>query len=290
MRRTQTLTIQTTAATTVLLCLFVLAAPLTLAFQPSYRVYSPSTLTPTGDTAGVPCCHSSNNNNLGRHNNHCRCRNSISLALTTDPDGADSSLSFPMAAVSSIGATTSILVAGTFYLVLAWQRNAFMVAFFMGSIANGILSKVLKRIINQSRPPELDDTETTIKPSDGGMPSSHAMSLGYIGTITALHVSWAPLPVLVYVVVSLWYRVQVKLHTTAQIVVGPVVGAAHALIFDNYLKEGVMEWLRQYVLDSQGLLPLPLLVVPAIVGALVVGSVERRISHWLAQRRQEKEE
>ena len=209
----------------------------------------------------------------------------ISAAATTTTSSSSSSSNLPMA-VSLIGSTTSILVAGTFYLALAWQRDAFMVAFFMGSIANGVLSKILKRLIGQSRPPDLDDADMAVKPSDGGMPSSHAMSLGFIGTITALHISWAPIPVLLYVVLSLWYRVQVKLHTTAQILVGATVGCAHAVVFDAFIKEGLMDWLRQYVLDSQGLLPVPLLVVPAIVGALVVGSVERRISGWLKKRQQ----
>eukprot|EP00977_Amphora_coffeiformis_P018229 scaffold6320_cov169-Amphora_coffeaeformis.AAC.3 len=188
-------------------------------------------------------------------------------------------------AVSLIGATTSAFVAGTFYLVLAWQRDALMVAFFLGSIANGFMSKILKRIINQSRPPDLATAEMSLKPSDGGMPSSHAMSLGFIGTFTAMHVSWTPIPILLYVAISLWYRVQVKLHTTAQILVGATVGSANALMFNAFIKNSVMEWLRLHVLDSDGLLPIPLLVVPAIVGAILVGSVERRISHWLESRK-----
>ena len=206
----------------------------------------------------------------------------IFLASAGDEGVADTDI--PMA-VSLIGATTSAFVAGTFYLVLVWQRDALMVAFFLGAISNGILSKVLKRLINQGRPEDLSTATMTLKPSDGGMPSSHAMSLGFIGTFTALHVSWAPLPIALYVAISLWYRVQVKLHTWAQIVVGTTVGATNALVFDTYVKQSVMEWLRQYILDANGLLPIPLLVVPAVVGALVVGSVERRIAQWLKQRK-----
>jgi len=186
------------------------------------------------------------------------------------------------------GATTSAFVAGTFYIVLAWQRDALMVAFFLGSIANGFMSKILKRVINQSRPPDLVAAEISLKPSDGGMPSSHAMSLGFIGTFTAMHVHWAPVPILFYVVIGLWYRVRVKLHTTAQILVGAAVGSANALMFDAFVKDNLMEWLRSHILDSTGLLPVPLLVVPAIVGAILVGSIERRISHWLETKRKVK--
>lgn len=206
----------------------------------------------------------------------------IFLSASAGDEGlADSDL--PMA-VSVIGATTSAFVAGTFYVVLAWKRDALMVAFFVGSIANGFLSKILKRLINQSRPPDLssETVEMSLKPSDGGMPSSHAMSLGFIGTFTALHIPWSPLPILAYVVVSLWYRVRVKLHTTAQILVGATVGSANALLFTNLVQDGLEEWLRQHVLDSTtGLLPVPLLVVPAVVGIVLVGSLERRIAHWL---------
>lgn len=221
---------------------------------------------------------------------HRRREYPIFLASAGDEGIADSNI--PMA-VSFIGATTSLFVAGTFYLVLAWQRDAFMVAFFLASILNGIASKVLKRIINESRPPALDTAQMTLKPSDGGMPSSHAMSLGFIGTVTMAQLlpswpvtAWMVVP---YVVVSLWYRVRVKLHTVAQIIVGVTVGTLHALVFQAYYKEALMEWLRQYVLQSSdGLLPVPLLIVPLIVGALLVGSVERRISQWLAQRQPQK--
>jgi dolichyldiphosphatase len=196
---------------------------------------------------------------------------------------ADSDL--PMA-VSLLGATTSAFVSLTFYAVLAWHRDATMVAFFLGSISNGVLSKILKKNIQQGRPPELQVAEMSLKPSDGGMPSSHAMSLGFIGTFTALHLPWTRLPLAVYVAVSLWYRVRVKLHTPAQIAVGVTVGAANALCFETLVRGSLENWLQSYILNDQGLLPLPLLVVPAIVGVLLVGSFERRIGQWLEQRKQ----
>jgi acid phosphatase family membrane protein YuiD len=48
---------------------------------------------------------------------------------------------------------------------------------------NAILSKIIKKIVNQNRPSELQtNSNINLKPSDGGMPSSHAMSLGFIMT------------------------------------------------------------------------------------------------------------
>ena len=189
--------------------------------------------------------------------------------------------------VSLIGATTSILVSGTFYVVLCWQRNAVMVAFFMGSIANGILSKVLKKLIAQSRPEGLaqEIAISNVAPSDGGMPSSHAMSLGFIGSFTAMHLPWTRVPLFFYIAISLYYRVQARLHTTAQIAAGLVGGTVHAVLFEQFYKEPLMAWLSTHVLNADGLLPVPLLIVPALVGALVVGSIERRLSYWLEQRK-----
>ena len=267
----------------LLLCVWLLSLTSSFAFQPSGALAQhnlhhsediqkskqhPNSYAPTGLQSTLPKAN--------------RRQFPIFLASAGDEGVADSDL--PMA-VSLIGATTSAFVAGTFYLVLAWQRDALMVAFFLGSITNGVVSKILKRVINQSRPPDLATAEMSLKPSDGGMPSSHAMSLGFIGTFTAIHVSWTPIPIIIYMVISLWYRVRVKLHTTAQVLVGAMVGSANALMFNAFIKDGLMEWLRHHILDSNGLLPIPLLVVPAVVGAILVGSVERRISHWLEKRK-----
>lgn len=185
-----------------------------------------------------------------------------------------------------IGSTTSAVVAGTFYLVLAWKRDALMVSFFMGSISNGVLSKVLKKILKQERPADMDASSLDLPPSDNGMPSSHAMSLGFIGTFTALQLPWATVPLLVYVTISLIYRVKVNLHTLEQIIVGVVLGSLNGVVWrsfcfgNNFLGINIMDWVAATFLNEQGLLPWYGLAVPALVGAAVVGSVERRISRF----------
>jgi hypothetical protein len=245
-------------------------------------------------------------------------------SLITKRQSSSSAIPMP---VSVLGATTSAVVAGTFYLVLCWRRDVFMVSFFVGAIANGVLSKVLKRLINQQRPEgvsndDTDDAETqlasktknVIKPSDGGMPSSHAMSLGFIGTVTVSQLLSIAnqveissigiisscstcssvlllIPVLLlYVAVSLWYRVRVQLHTPAQIGVGLTIGTMHGFLFQGILQNYLQSWLIVQLpflwQPDDGLLRSPYLIVPAIVGALVVGSIERRISYWFKTRRQ----
>lgn len=194
---------------------------------------------------------------------------------------------------TAIGSTTSMVVAGTFFVVLAYQRDAFMVSFFIGAISNGVLSKVLKRLLNQERPPELETTEMKLKPSDKGMPSSHAMSLGFIGVFTALSLPWTQIPMIFYVLISLIYRVETKLHSWDQIAVGFVIGSTNGVLW-RHLVDGrnpwdihVMDFVSQNFLNEAGVLPWSMLAVPAMIGAVVVGSFERRISAWLKEKKKE---
>lgn len=88
-----------------------------------------------------------------------------------------------------------------------------MISFFIGAIMNGILSKLLKKLIQQTRPVELyqsptssstTTTTTTARPmevpQDHGMPSSHAMSLGFIVTFIVGNIMSLQIPLLLYTV------------------------------------------------------------------------------------------
>jgi len=223
-----------------------------------------------------------------------------------------------------------------------------MITFFIGSIINGIISKILKRLLKQDRPNGYTNTNTnttsnesttrtitginTIKPSDNGMPSSHAMSLGFIGTFTTIELyknlmvffqgssdvaataattaatvggfGFGSLGSLlfvygvcsllwIYVAISLIYRVQSQLHTKEQVWVGLIGGTTNALLWKS-LAQGtntlfptinIMNLVSTYLLPADsGILPVQWLIVPAIIGAAVVGSFERRISNWWKNR------
>lgn len=211
-------------------------------------------------------------------------------------------------------------------------RTLFLLFLLPPCCCEGILSKVLKKIIDQSRPlpppppptgknyefvaaasvataeqeatllssaPPLAVLVAPVPPSDGGMPSSHAMSLGFIGMFTTL--IWWPslavfrLPVILgmvtmwfYMAVSLIYRVQAKLHTVEQIAVGLVLGSSlgwmwfQACVGNNPWNLSIMDGTRRYLLDSTtGVLPWKWMVVPAVAGLAVVGSFERRLSQWM---------
>ena len=223
------------------------------------------------------------------NNNH----QTIFLAKEDAPSKSSETSSLLSTVYEKIGSTTSIVVAGTFFVVLAYQRDALMVSFFIGAISNGILSKVLKKVLNQERPAELDETQLDLPPSDNGMPSSHAMSLGFICTFTALQLPWTALPLLLYVITSLVYRVQTNLHSTEQILVGITIGTLNGYIWkslcfgSNIWNINVMEWVTANLLNAQGVLPVYAMAVPALVGAAVVGSIERRISRFFKNRSKE---
>ena len=210
----------------------------------------------------------------------------LNMATDTNQKNGDTSLTDRI--LFTIGGTTSIAVAGTFFIVLAYQRNALMVSFFIGSILNGILSKVLKKVLNQDRPIP-STTGVVEQPTDKGMPSSHAMSLGFIGTFTALTIHWTGVPIVLYGATSLYYRVQTKLHTKEQVAVGLIIGIINGALWRTLVDGSnpilphinIMAFVTENILDQHGTLPIPYLVVPAIVGALVVGSFERKVFKWI---------
>ena len=122
--------------------------------------------------------------------------------------------------------STRVLVSGTAFGVLVWRRDAASVLCITGAVINAIFSKILKRLINESRPAGAQE-------SDPGMPSSHAMSLFFFATYLVLLAVTAPtLPLLppgptpragaAAVVLGLAsygavHRVRSGLHTPAQI-------------------------------------------------------------------------
>jgi len=209
---------------------------------------------------------------------------------------------------TKIGSTTSLFVAGTFFTALCWRRDALIVSFFLGAILNAMFGKILKRILNIQRPTPIPNGENEeekfffmkvpIRPSDNGMPSSHAMSLGFICTFVAFLIPKTALPLLIYAVISMIYRVRATLHSVDQIIVGAILGIFDGLIWyrlccvDGFSFGGlglgiggeatIIEIVSSSgIMNEQtGLLPWYLLVVPALVGAAVVGSLERRLGEY----------
>ena len=149
----------------------------------------------------------------------CRNRNSRMVGFSGSTNVSEENMNEANASVADkvieiIGKSTSTLVSLTFFCVLAWKRDALMMSFFVGAIGNAILSKVLKRLLDQARPEALAEASSIkVKPTDPGMPSSHAMSLGFIGMYTSLNLHFLSLPIAMYVIIALYYRVKINLHS-----------------------------------------------------------------------------
>ena len=123
------------------------------------------------------------------------------------------------------------------------------------------------------------------------------MSLGFIGTV----ITCAIIPLeqqylvgsamSVYSLLALRYRVRDHLHTIDQVAVGLSLGVANALFWLKYAlgndKSGpVMAWVKNNCVSAEtGVFPYVALAVPILVGVLVVGSFERRITLWLKEKK-----
>lgn len=131
-----------------------------------------------------------------------------------------------------------IVVATTFTVTVTstpWDGSSCFVPIATGmSVATAIAGKVLKKLINHSRP-------TGARKADPGMPSSHAVALSYLSTAAALGVLWHNRWVLSpNVAVTMMFavgmgvywtvlRVLLGHHTVPQVLVGFVFGMCSAV-------------------------------------------------------------
>lgn len=200
---------------------------------------------------------------------------------------------------TTVGKSASTLVSASVFFLLAYQRDAVILTLWIGSILNAILSKVAKKVLNHDRPTQLQHSDNLkLKPSDGGMPSSHAMSLAFIGTSTlgsfipVEHRIVVGLAFGTYSAIALRYRVREHLHTVEQVAVGVVLGVMNAMAWLQFgMGTGsdaagpVLSYAREHWVSAEtGLFPYSALAIPVVVGIVVVGSFERRIALWIKNR------
>jgi acid phosphatase family membrane protein YuiD len=225
-------------------------------------------------------------------------RSTSSMTSSSESSSHDNNNDIMRDITTVVGGTASLFVSFAFLVLLAYYRDANILSVWIGSILNAICGKFIKRLLKHDRPFELRNNDRLIiKPSDGGMPSSHAMSLGFIGTSILLcgivpigHRAVLGSIISAYTAIALRYRIREKLHTLPQVIVGLALGVSNAL---SWLAFGMGAWSggggggrgpvvsyveRHWTSSESGLFPYYGLVVPVIVGILVVGSFERRLS------------
>ncbi|CAN6698616.1 unnamed protein product [Malus baccata var. baccata] len=135
---------------------------------------------------------------------------------------------------SKLNRLSKWIISALFAVVILWRHDGEALWAAMGSVANSILSVILKRIVNQERPiPSLR--------SEPGMPSSHAQSIFYIVTFTIWSiVEWLGVNVISIFVGAFalafgtyftWLRVSQKLHTLSQVIVGAAFGTIFSIVW-----------------------------------------------------------
>lgn len=192
-----------------------------------------------------------------------------------------------------VGKSATSVVSAALFISLLWRRDAQVVTIFVGAVWNGILSKILKLVIRQPRPKKLllmSESSVKDKPSDPGMPSSHAMSLSFIGTSFLLNFR-QPLAIIfiaLYTSLALIYRIKMNLHTKEQVLVGTFLGALHGVFWDVFMNgnfpsstssRSPIQIISEKFLDSNGLVPLRHCIIPFFI--VIVGANERRLRRWV---------
>ncbi|CAM9722662.1 unnamed protein product [Chrysoparadoxa australica] len=213
----------------------------------------------------------------------------IPLRAQQEGDMAFRAMESMGSAMEVVGKSTRWTVAGTVALTLLVRRDASTLSFVVGALANAVLSKVLKRCINEARP-------AGSELADPGMPSSHAMSLFFIGTYAVLALeshnpAWWPIgtaatqaALAAYAVSAAAWRVAAGYHTGPQIVVGGIVGTLDAVAWRLFANGPVVAWLEATMGEK---IPLEAVIGVCVLAALSVGSVERKIASLLTKLRQD---
>ena len=185
-----------------------------------------------------------------------------------------------------VGKNTKWIVSLSAAAVLLYRRDAIAVSAIFGALSNAVLGKTLKRVLRQKRP---DGAPL----ADPGMPSSHAMSLFFLSCyLCAAILSWTPtwLPVqraaamgslLCFSTFSAAWRVTSGLHTMAQILVCAVLGGTNGVLWFHFTA-GNMAALHAMdkIMAANNSIPAMLCGV-LVAGALIVGSIERKIGAFL---------
>ena len=125
-----------------------------------------------------------------------------------------------------MGKSAKLAVSSTAGLAVLSSPSWLPLYYITGALLNALLSKIIKRVVRQPRPP-------TSKKGGYGMPSSHAHLLFYFLTITtflsrAHYPSYLSLALAValgsHALTASYWRVADGLHTLSQTAVGAVLG------------------------------------------------------------------
>jgi len=157
------------------------------------------------------------------------------------------------ALLECLNESTKFVVSATAMLFLLFHPTVETCWCLLGSIVNSVNGKLLKRMLNHSRP-------DGAKKVDPGMPSSHATSLSYLSWYAALAFAFEPnafglttnvTRALAAGLVSLgtflaYLRVKLGFHTWPQVLVGYGLGSSTALVWILFGKRFLIQHLAEH--------------------------------------------
>lgn len=171
-------------------------------------------------------------------------------------------------ALRLVGESARFTVSGAVATTLIVRHDLATLEWVCGAICAAILNKILKRIIKQARP------EGSVEVGDDGMPSSHACAMTNIAVSVLDGQAWpAYAAVGTYVTTALTWRYVANYHTLPQLLVGAIVGGGTSVAWRNW--QPLTQIFHAMRIDDTGA-PIALISAVLVIGALVVGSLERR--------------
>ena len=153
-------------------------------------------------------------------------------AISTTSNPVITPSSKRLSVFNALGGSSKFFVSFLAAIILLLTDSWAPLYYIVAAVSNGILSKVIKKSLKQPRPLQSDK-------GGYGMPSSHAQSFFFFLTVLVVHyrrifpngyLALLTCSILaVYAVVASSWRVTTRLHTTAQTVVGGVLGSLVAV-------------------------------------------------------------
>lgn len=176
-----------------------------------------------------------------------------------------------------VGASSKFFVSGLATVVLYSTDSWVPMYYIFGSVLNGVVSKCLKNIIKQPRPPQSDK-------GGYGMPSSHTQSFFFFLTaltsnssrfLSAKLSALLFTAILVYSCAASYWRVVTGVHTFSQTVVGAVVG----ILFGSFVSRNESAFLAYLEPFTRGHVGVPLIakLFMSTAGALVICKSEVKL-------------
>jgi PAP2 superfamily len=184
-----------------------------------------------------------------------------------------------------VGASSKFFVSGLATVVLYSTDSWVPMYYIFGSVLNGVVSKCLKNIIRQPRPPQSDK-------GGYGMPSSHTQSFFFFLTaltsnssrfLSAKLSALLFTAILVYSCAASYWRVVTGVHTFSQTVVGAVVG----ILFGSFVSRNEAAFLLSLEPFTRGYVGVPLIakLFMSTAGALVICKSEVKLLLKLLSKR-----